>query len=86
MIQLIEKDGNLYYPAGSYNSFTSVERPQEPMILLCIYDAGDCDSIEWPNPNRENLLRCLFGDRECGIIGDEEVLLPDGTSAWGEKS
>jgi hypothetical protein len=50
--------------------------------VLCVYDAGDCDCIQWPNPDRENLHRALYGDRECGLIDDEEVLLPDGTSAW----
>ncbi len=94
MVQLIARDGNLYYPPNPSRD----HRPTEEIILLCVYDAGDCDSIAWPfgsstwsgikiTPERiakdkANLQRVLFDDRECGLIEDEEVLLPDGTSAW----
>lgn len=81
MIQLIVRDGSLYYPGDPRRDIAAVE-PGAAVPVLCVYDAGDCDSIVWPNPNCDNLHRALFDDRECGLIGDEEVILPDGTSAW----
>jgi hypothetical protein len=80
MIQLISRDGSLYYPPNPRREW----RPDEPLILVHRYPAGDCDTIAWPlrSKDRENLPRCLFDDRECGLIQDEEVLLPDGSSAW----
>lgn len=81
-IQLITIDGDLYYPPNSNREWM----PDENLILICVYDAGDCDTISWPNPNRKNLGQCLFDDRECGVIDDQEVLLPDGTSAWPRKT
>lgn len=81
MVTLIVKEGRLYYPGDARRDHCAV-RPGAPVPVLCVYDAGDCDMIAWPNPNRENLHHALFDDRECGLIGDEEVMLPDGTSAW----
>lgn len=77
-IQLIAKDGDLYYPPNPDREWL----PNEDLILVHRYPEGDADCIHWPNPNRKNLHACLFNDRECGIIDDQEVLLPDGTSAW----
>ena len=75
IIQLIAKDKTLYYPE------TVVDALGKPSpIVLCIYDAGDCDTICWPHPNLENLKRALFDDRECGVFDDIDViLLPDNT-------
>ena len=80
-VQLIVRHGVLYYPGDPKRDASAVS-PGAPVPLLCVYAAGDCDCVKWPNPNRENLQRALFDDRECGIIDDEEVLLPDGSSAW----
>jgi hypothetical protein len=77
-LQLFAIDGDLYYPPDLARDW----RPDDRLIVLCIYPEGDCDSIRWPNPDRKNLHRALFDDRERGIIRDQEVLLPDGTSAW----
>lgn len=77
-MKLLAIDGDLYYPPNPSREYL----PNHPLILLIRYPEGDCDTIEWPNPDRENLHTCLFNDRECGTIQDEEVLLPDGTSAW----
>jgi hypothetical protein len=81
MVQLIERFGSLYYPGDPRRDCAAVE-PGAAVPVLVIYDAGDCDGVEWPNPNRDKLHRALYDDRERGLIGDEEVLLPDGTSAW----
>ena len=76
-IQLVAIDGDLHYP---------IQLGVKQRILLCVYPEGDCDTIKWPNPDMKNLASALFDDRECGFIGDVEVLLPDGTSAWrGDK-
>lgn len=82
-IQLVERDGDLYYPPNPAREY----RPNEYLILVHRYPEGDCDTITWPLGRRDsvNLPRCLFDDRECGIINDQEVLLPDGTSAWGVR-
>lgn len=59
-------------------------------LLVCIYPAGDCDTIRWPFPQdstywtrdswEQALRRALFDARETGQIPDvTEVLLPDGT-------
>ena len=50
------------------------------VLLMRGYDAGDCDTIHWPNPNEENLRAALFDAREQGFIPDlPTVILPDGT-------
>ena len=74
-IRLIAKDGRLFYPD------TVKDQYGDPgPILLCIYDEGDCDAIEWPNPNRANLKRTLFDNREEGFFGDDDFIeLPDHT-------
>ena len=81
MVQLVVEHGELYYPGAEQRDPWSV-RPGASVPVLCVYDEGDCDCIKWPNPNRDSLHRALFDDRERGLINDEEVLLPDGTSAW----
>jgi hypothetical protein len=52
-------------------------------MLLCIYEAGDCDSAPWPMTtiqHRRILARALFDERECGDLTGDTVILPDGTS------
>jgi hypothetical protein len=48
-------------------------------ILICRYRAGDCDSIQWPNPNWENLRSALYDCREVGLLPSNcrVVTLPD---------
>lgn len=89
MIQLIAIERDLYYPstiAKKWHDEIGMEDDGKPLMMVHRYPEGDVDSIHWPNPNRKNLSACLFDDRECGLIGDEEVLLPDGTSAWNTVS
>ena len=81
MVQLIVKDGRLCYPGDARRDEWAVH-PGDPVPVLCRYPEGDYDQIAWPKPNRKNLHRALYDDRESGLISDEEVLLPDGTSAW----
>lgn len=75
-IQLVNKDGDLYYPSSVVNEYDDRD-----IIILRIYDAGDCDTIHWPfiEKDEENLRRALFDDREMGYHDDGDViLLPDG--------
>lgn len=75
-MKLIENHTMLYIPDGP--------------VLLCMYGAGDCDTIPWPFPEGsaywtkekwEGCLRsALFDAREMGEIPDEPTVeLPDGT-------
>lgn len=41
-------------------------------------DAGDCDTIVWPDYDEKNLRRALFDDRETGLFDCDVVLLPNG--------
>lgn len=75
-MKLTTKDGRLY---------------AEDKLLLCVYPAGDCDTIPWPNLfdegdywNEEKwtqaLTGALYDAREMGYVPDvHEVELPDGT-------
>jgi hypothetical protein len=82
--KLVEHQGDLYYADDD-----ECVHPDCPLcrmmagmprrIVLCVYDAGDCDTIKWPNPNVANLRRALFDDRECGQWAGTAVILPDGT-------
>lgn len=50
-------------------------------ILLVLYAAGDCDTIEWPLTERGRRLldRALYDSREMGLIENaDRVTLPDG--------
>ena len=62
-------------------------------LLLCIYDAGDCDTIPWPlDPTdhywteakwNDALNSALFDAREMGYIPDcESVELPNDTKFY----
>lgn len=86
MVRLIAKYGRLYYPGDPKRDDFAVE-PGDPVPVLVVYAEGDCDSIPWPITGPEwveRLHTALFDDRERGIIDDEEVLLPDGASAWND--
>lgn len=52
-------------------------------LLLCVYPAGDCDTISWPFGERDerNLTRALYDSYQCEEILKEgdTVSLPDGT-------
>lgn len=49
-------------------------------ILLYRYPEGDCDCIQWPNPDKAKLASCLYGEFECGNLKTRTVELPDGTT------
>ena len=81
-ITLIAANGQLFIP----NSAISDELQREwhgnaDILIVRRYDAGDCDTIAWPNPDQENLRSALYDAREMGQIpGDTtSVLLPDGS-------
>lgn len=83
IIQLLDIDGSLYFPATESND--------EPEILLCVYAAGDCDTIQWPMVQgkysdasvadiEQRLAKALFDERECNpdFPYDAKILLPNG--------
>mgnify|MGYP000860910550 CR=1 FL=1 len=73
-IQLVNRDGYLYYPDNIVNDFGDAGP-----IVVCVHDAGDCDTIKWPRPHMTNLMRALFDDRETGLTDLEgNALLPHG--------
>lgn len=73
-IHLVSRDGCLYYPETVVNEFGDAGP-----IVLCIHDAGDCDTIKWPRPHMTHLGSALFDDREGGLIGlQDNVFLPNG--------
>lgn len=53
----------------------------ENPILLKMHDAGDCDTIKWPDYDASDLRSALYDARETGCIpaDTKDVLLPDGT-------
>jgi len=93
MTQLLNIDGRLHTPFDAITDKLQRDWAEERaasarkhgwpddknQLLVCHYDAGDCDTIKWPNPNKENLRSALFDAREMGLIPDEPyVELPDG--------
>lgn len=78
MIRLVEKNGDLYLPTND----PWYEDDNGLAILLYIYPAGDCDRIEWPNPNMDHLRSALFDVIEMGLVeGDcRDFELPDGST------
>jgi hypothetical protein len=82
-IQLINRDGTLYFPFGIYEK-------DDPSLLIYHYDAGDVDTCSWPmgeseyydlDKQRRILAGALYGERECNphFPMDATILLPDGT-------
>ena len=78
MLKLTAIDGKLH------TSVTDAEGNTEYRLLLCIYSAGDCDTISASRPNEKNLRRALYDARETGDLPDQdgvpvsEVTLPNG--------
>jgi hypothetical protein len=91
VIQLVAKNGTLYFPFG--DPFPATDAVvNEPALLLCQYAAGDCDTVPWPlvpGPYNgttveglEQRLACaLYDERECNpyFPTDAKIVLPDGT-------
>lgn len=73
-VKLVAKGESLFFPDSVRDNYG------EPgPILLCRYDEGDCDTINWPDPNEDNLRSVLFDAVEMGYIHEtDRVLLPDG--------
>jgi hypothetical protein len=48
-------------------------------LLVRIYPAGDCDTIDAANPDMENLRHALYAARECGEVPPDVsiFILPD---------
>lgn len=91
LIQLIAKDGRLYFPQGGLDDNLN-EVADQPSLLLVSYAAGDCDTVPWPlvpSPYNgttveglEQRLACaLYDERECNPFFpvDARIALPDGT-------
>ena len=78
-VKLIAKGGDLFTQRDMIKDPATRNFFSEDPILVCRYDAGDCDTINWPNPNEENLRRALYDARETGVIPDVQlVTLPNG--------
>lgn len=80
MIQLLCERGCLYTPRAALKDPILLAHYSENPILLHIYDAGDCDTIKWPDYNAESLRAALYAARETGCLpaDTQGVLLPDG--------
>lgn len=83
MIQLVQHDGDLYTKESDIvdELLKELYKGDERVILLYRYDAGDCNTMKWPNYDAD-LLRCsLYDWREAGVIPRDcqAVTLPDGT-------
>ena len=88
MIKLIVIEGRLHIPNSAITDklvadFYRTASCKDP-IVLCRYDAGDCDTVPWPMKDpeysMETLSKALYDSREVGLIPyDDAVLLPDGT-------
>ena len=79
MITLLAINGRLHTRQSDIVDALMKKHFTSDPILVVRYDAGDCDTIRWPNPDEEHLRSALFDDREMGIIPDvRSVLLPDG--------
>lgn len=82
MIRLIEQHGILWIPRSAIADLVvrATYEENENALLIVRYRAGDIDTIEWPNPNMQNLVSALFDAREIGRLSNvSEVELPDGT-------
>lgn len=90
-IQLIDKNGQLYFPQGGLNDNLK-EVADKPALLLVRYAAGDCDTVPWPlvpGPYNgttveglaQRLACALYDERECNPFfpADARIALPDGT-------
>ena len=47
-------------------------------ILIRRYNAGDCDTISWPDPDLKNLASALYDAFEKGQIKTRLLFLPNG--------
>jgi hypothetical protein len=86
--RLVNVDGTLYFPKGGVDNDLK-RQADEPSLLLCVYDAGDCDTIPWPLESAHastevlchRLAAALYDERETndhfGV--DDTIELPDGT-------
>lgn len=92
VIQLIAKDGRLYFPYGGFAEDAFKPVAERPALLLQVYGAGDCDTVPWPlvpGPYNgttveglEQRLACaLYDERETNEFFpvDATITLPDGT-------
>lgn len=90
LIQLIAKNGRLYFPQGGLDD-NGNEVADQPSLLLVRYAAGDCDTVPWPlvpapynGTTVEGLVQrlacALYDERECNpfFTPNAKILLPDG--------
>lgn len=86
VIQLVAKDGTLYFPYGGFavDSFKRVA--ERPALLLRLSPAGDFDIVPWPftKTNADAMLKrlacALYDERECNEFFpvDAKIALPNG--------
>jgi hypothetical protein len=80
MIQLLHEDGSLVIAKSDIVDELQKKYHDDNVLLLRRYDAGDCDTINWPNPDTDNLRAALYDAREMGLMpNDNNVMLPDGS-------
>ena len=81
MIQLICEGNCLYTPRSAMTDPLLLAHYSNNPILLHIHDAGDCDTIKWPDYSAESLRAALYDARETGCLpaDTKSVQLPDGT-------
>lgn len=89
--KLTVQDGTLYFPCGGMDWDERHHTAELPSLLLCRYDAGDCDTCPWPMESqfattaqlRERLALALYDERETNGCWPNTpyvvILLPDGT-------
>jgi hypothetical protein len=78
-VTLIPQNGMLYFPTGE-----NFGDPTKPSLLIHRYEAGDCDTCQWPmtrEKDRVILASALYAERECNATfpARATILLPDGT-------
>jgi hypothetical protein len=81
-VRLLCEDGQLCIPRDAVEDEFILKHMTGNPLLLCVYDAGDCDTVRWPNPNPDTLRAALYRAREVGLVAGypDIVLLPDGSA------
>lgn len=78
-IQLVVHDGDLHTRLEDIKDPLQRKWHTQDVLMVSHYDAGDCDTIAWPEYDAENLRSALYNAREMGLIPFvHSVLLPDG--------
>lgn len=80
LVRLIVECGRLMIPRSAVQDALLLKHFTGNPCVMGFYGAGDCYTIQWPNPNRANLAYALYDAREMELIPNVRVvLLPDGS-------